>query len=167
MSTTSATRTPSPDVPGVPPTAADAARLLRIQEMSELVGLTPRTIRYYEEVGLLEPAARSEGAYRLYDDEDADRLRFIKAMRDDAGFSLAEIATLVEDDQARSRSRERYLATTDPRERREILEAAAARLDRQVATLLEKRDRLDAMIAQTRDRLDRVERRLADLELAR
>jgi DNA-binding transcriptional MerR regulator len=135
--------------------------------MSELVGLTPRTIRYYEEVGLLEPAARSEGAYRLYDDEDVDRLRFIKAMRDDAGFSLAEIAALVDDEQARSRSRERYLSTTDPRERREILEAAAARLDRQVTTLLAKRDRLDTMIAQTRDRLDRVERRLADVELAR
>jgi DNA-binding transcriptional MerR regulator len=151
-------------VPPAQTTVAGSARLLRIQEMSELVGLTTRTIRYYEEVGLLEPAARSEGAYRLYDEEDVDRLRFIKAMRDDAGFSLAEIATLVEDEQVRSRSRERYLATTDPRERQEILEAAAARLDRQVTTLLAKRDRLDEMIAQTRERHDRVERRLADLE---
>ena len=55
-----------------------APRLLRIQEVAEDTGLTPRAIRYYEEVGLLAPAARSEGAYRLYDAEDLDRLRFIR-----------------------------------------------------------------------------------------
>jgi DNA-binding transcriptional MerR regulator len=143
---------------------ADPDRLLRIQEVSELVGLTPRTIRYYEEVGLLEPAARSEGAYRLYDADDLERLRFIKGMRDHAGFSLAEIATLVEDEEARSRSRERYLASSDPTERREIMKAAADRLDRQVTTLAAKRERLDAMIAEAKDRRERVARRLAELE---
>jgi DNA-binding transcriptional MerR regulator len=149
------------------PTPDSSQRLLRIQEVSELVGLTPRTIRYYEEVGLLEPAARSEGAYRLYDEDDVDRLRFIKAMRDDAGFSLAEIATLVEDEQVRSRSRDRYLASTDPGERQEILQAAGRRLERQISTLCAKRDRLDAMIAETKARLDQVERRLADMEVSR
>jgi len=160
MSTTVPTRRSAEVADDAPP------KLLRIQEVSEVVGLTPRTIRYYEEVGLLAPAARSEGAYRLYDEDDLDRLRFIKAMRDHAGFSLAEIATLVEDEQVRSRSRDRYLATTDPRERREILEAGAARLDRQISTLRAKRDRLDGMIEETRERRERIERRLADLEAA-
>jgi MerR family copper efflux transcriptional regulator len=132
--------------------------------VSELVGLTPRTIRYYEEVGLLEPAARSEGAYRLYDADDLERLHFIKGMRDNAGISLAEIGSLVEDEEARSRSRERYLASTDPAERRAILNAAAERLDRQVATLEARRDRLRAMIAEARDRRARVARRLAELD---
>ena len=76
-------------------------RLLRIQEVAADTGLTPRAIRYYEELGLLAPAARSDGAYRLYDAEDLERLRFIRGLRDDAGFSLAEIGQLLEDEQAR------------------------------------------------------------------
>jgi DNA-binding transcriptional MerR regulator len=146
------------------PASAITERLLRIHEAAELVGLTTRTIRYYEEVGLLEPAARSECAYRLYDEDDLERLRYIKAMRDDAGFSLGEIGTLLEDERARSRSRERYLATTDLTERRHILEASAERLDRQATTLRAKRDRLGAMIADVEDRRRRVARRLAELE---
>ncbi|MGD0409255.1 MAG: MerR family transcriptional regulator, partial [Candidatus Limnocylindrales bacterium] len=58
--------------------------LLRIHEAAAEVGLTPRSVRYYEEIGLLTPAARSEGDYRLYDDTDLERLRFIKGLRDDA-----------------------------------------------------------------------------------
>ena len=81
-------------------------------------GLTTRTIRYYEELGLLEPAARSDGDYRLYDADDLERLRFIKGLRDDAGFSLAEIGQLLEDEAARERNRERFRSTQDPDERR-------------------------------------------------
>jgi DNA-binding transcriptional MerR regulator len=142
----------------------DGARLLRIQEVAEAVGLTPRTIRYYEEVGLLAPAARSEGAYRLYDADDVERLAYIKAMRDDAGFSLGEIGALLEDEAARNRSRERYLASTDPDERRRILESTAERLERQASTLTAKRDRLGAMVQAVRDRQARVRRRIAELE---
>src|ERR671931_2470052 len=93
------------------PKATD--RLLRIQEVAADVGLTPRSIRYYEEVGLLKPAARSEGAYRLYDADDLERLRFIKGLRDDAGFSLAEIGQLLEDEDARTRNREPFRTTAD------------------------------------------------------
>ena len=165
MSTTPAAAAAHPSVSPAPGPGPD--RLLRIQEVAEQVGLTARTIRYYEEVGLLEPAARSGGAYRLYDEDDLDRLRYIKAMRDDAGFSLAEIGLLLEDEQARSRSRERYLASTDAGEGREILEASAARLDRQASSLRTKRDRIDAMIDDVEQRRSRLERRLADLETAR
>src|ERR1035441_6452300 len=96
-------------------------RLLRIHEAAAEVGLTPRSVRYYEEIGLLTPAARSEGDYRLYDDTDLERLRFIKGLRDDAGFSLAEIARLLEDEAARERSHAAYHATTDQSERARIL----------------------------------------------
>ena len=74
-----------------PDTTAPATPLLRIHEVGAALGLTTRTLRYYEELGLLKPAARSEGDYRLYDEDDLERLRFIKGLRDDAGFSLAEI----------------------------------------------------------------------------
>ena len=90
--------------PAHPPEAVDPA-LLRINEVAAETGLTTRAIRYYEEIGLLEPAARSEGDYRLYDASDLDRLRFIRNLRDDAGFSLAQIGQLLEDDAARERNR--------------------------------------------------------------
>ena len=121
-------------------------RLLRIQEAAAEVGLTPRSIRYYEEVGLLEPAARSEGAYRLYDESDIDRLRFIRGLRDDAGFSLAQIGQLLEDERARERNRERFRASEDPRERRAILVDALDRVDRQIENLRHKAERLASMI---------------------
>ena len=113
---------------GSPAPSADAGtepRLLRIQEVAEDTGLTPRTIRYYEELGLLAPAARSEGAYRLYDAEDLERLRFIRGLRDDAGFSLAEIGQLLEDEATRARNRTTFRATHDAAERRAILDGRA------------------------------------------
>ncbi|MEW6223777.1 MAG: MerR family transcriptional regulator [Chloroflexota bacterium] len=153
------------------PIPADAApsppRLLRIQEVAAETGLTPRSIRYYEEVGLLAPAARSEGAYRLYDTEDLERLRFIRGLRDDAGFSLAEIRQLLEDEQARARIRVRFRATHDQAERREILVEAIARVDRQVETLRTKIDRLEAMILDARARRDHLAGHLEEVEAGR
>lgn len=126
--------------------------LLRIQDVAAEVGLTPRAIRYYEEVGLLEPAGRSDGAYRLYDASDLERLRFIRSLRDDAGFSLAQIGQLLEDDAARERNRERFRSTQDPAERRALLEDALARVDRQIGTLREKAARLATMIEEAEER---------------
>jgi DNA-binding transcriptional MerR regulator len=126
--------------------ATAPARLLRIQEAAAEVGLTPRSVRYYEELGLLRPAARSEGDYRLFDDSDLERLRFIKGLRDDAGFSLAEVAQLLEDEEARERGHVAFHATTDPDERKRLLCERAARLERQIETLERKIGRLRAMV---------------------
>jgi DNA-binding transcriptional MerR regulator len=142
-------------------------RLLRIQEVAEDTGLTPRAIRYYEEVGLLAPAARSEGAYRLYDDEDLERLRFIRGLRDDAGFSLAEIRQLLVDEEARTRNRDRFRATTDTTERRRILADAIEIVDRQVATLEAKIGRLEAMVADATERRSHLCTHLEDLDAGR
>ena len=138
--------------------------LLRIQEVAAEVGLTPRSIRYYEEVGLLEPAARSEGAYRLYDESDIERLRFIRGLLDDAGFSLAQIGQLLEDEVARERNRERLHATRDPGERRVLIVEARDRVERQIGTLREKRDRLDAMITEAERRQAHLLDHLAELD---
>lgn len=129
-----------------------ATRLLRIQEVAAETGLTTRAIRYYEEIGLLEPAARSDGDYRLFDESDLDRLRFIRELRDGAGFSLAQISQLLEDEAVRERNRERFRSVHDAAERRAILDDARTRVDRQIATLREKRERLDAMIAEAERR---------------
>ena len=143
---------------------ATARPLLRIQEVAADVGLTARTIRYYEELGLLEPAARSEGSYRLYDAEDLERLRFIKGLRDDAGFSLTEIGQLLEDEVARVRIRARFRSTTDSSERRELIDDALVRVDRQVATLRQKIERLEAMVSEAEARRSHLEVHRAEID---
>ena len=152
--------------PDTPP-EADAAPLLRIQEVAAATGLTARAIRYYEEMGLLAPAARSGGAYRLYDPEDLERLRFIRGLRDDAGFSLAEIRQLLEDDQTRERNRVRFRNTVDVTERRALIVDALARVDRQAATLRAKITRLESMLAETEERRVHLAGHLADLDAGR
>jgi DNA-binding transcriptional MerR regulator len=144
--------------------AAPTERLLRIQEVAAETSLTARSIRYYEEVGLLKPAARSDGDYRLYDADDLERLRFIKGLRDDAGFSLAEIGQLLGDEAARVRNSERFRATPDPRERKAALRDSVERIDRQIATLQAKIDRVEAMIADARDRRAHLVAHLAEIE---
>ncbi len=144
--------------------AADDTALLKIQEVAAETGLTTRAIRYYEEVGLLEPAARSGGDYRLYDTSDLERLRHIKELRDEAGFSLAQIGQLLEDEAARERNRERFRTAQDPAERRAILEDARDRVERQIEILEAKARRLAAMIEAARIRRTHLEDHLAELD---
>jgi DNA-binding transcriptional MerR regulator len=144
--------------------ATSVAPLLRIQEVAADVGLTTRTIRYYEELGLLKPAARSEGSYRLYDPDDLERLRFIKGLRDDAGFSLTEIGQLLEDEVARARNRERFRSTTDPAERRALIDDATTRVDRQVASLRQKIARLEEMVSEVEGRRAHLETHRAEID---
>ena len=144
--------------------APPAVPLLRIQQVAADVGLTTRSIRYYEELGLLKPAARSEGSYRLYDDDDLERLRFIKGLRDDAGFSLAEIGQLLVDEAARERNRARFRTTTDTAERRSIIDDALGRVDRQIETLRDKMSRLGGMIDEAEGRRSHLLTHIAELD---
>lgn len=140
------------------------SRLLRINEVAAELGLTTRAIRYYEEMGLLEPAARSGGDYRLYDQSDLDRLQFIRSLRDDAGFSLAQIRQLLEDEAARERNNARLRETHDPAERRAILDDAARRVDRQIEILEAKAARLATMIGEARARRAHLAEHLTELD---
>lgn len=56
-------------------------QMRQIGEVAEAVGLSLRTIRYYEETGLVPPSGRSAGGFRLYTDADIDRLRLVKHMK--------------------------------------------------------------------------------------
>ena len=145
----------------------EAPRLLKIAEVAEELGLTARAVRYYEELGLLKPAARSEGSYRLFDDDDIERLRFIRGLRDDAGFSLAEIGRLLEDEEARERNREQFRATTDAAERHRILLDALDRVERQATSLRGKAERITAMLDEVEARREDLARHLGDLDVGR
>ncbi|MFI5493686.1 MerR family transcriptional regulator [Actinoplanes sp. NPDC051859] len=68
---------------------------MQIGEAAERVGLSIRTIRHYEDAGLIVPSARSEGGFRLYTAPDLDRLRVVKRMKP-LGFTLDEMRDLLD-----------------------------------------------------------------------
>src|SRR5436309_15684095 len=74
-------------------TAAPARSAYRIGELAAKVGLTERTIRYYEERGLLESVKRLDGCQRVYTDDDVLRLKFIQKLKV-LGLTLAEMQEL-------------------------------------------------------------------------
>jgi DNA-binding transcriptional MerR regulator len=69
--------------------------MLQIGEVADRVGLSLRTVRYYEEMGLLTPAQRTEGGFRLYTEEEVERLGLIKQMKP-LGFSVQEMRDLLD-----------------------------------------------------------------------
>jgi DNA-binding transcriptional MerR regulator len=120
--------------------------LLTIEQVATRTGLTKRTLRYYEEVGLLRPTGRSGGNYRLYSESDVERLERIKALRDLLGFSLAEIRTFLKADDEREQIREAY------------------RQEQDAATRIAQLARSDELI---RRQLELVEQKIAGLEQLR
>ncbi len=145
-------------------TATSGDDPLRIHEVADLVGLTPRSIRYYEEMGLLSPSARSQGAYRLFDQLDVERLRFITGLRDAAGFSIAEIRALLEDEAARRLAREALAATDDPVERRRILQGRLDSIEGQLTSLRSKLARLQEMVDSLEKRRAHTADHIAELD---
>lgn len=69
--------------------------LLQIGEAAERAGLSLRTVRYYEEVGLVTPSSRTDGGFRLYSEDDVQRLLVVKRMKP-LGLTLDEMRELLE-----------------------------------------------------------------------
>jgi DNA-binding transcriptional MerR regulator len=67
---------------------------MRIGELADHVGVNPKTVRYYEQIGLIPPAPRTSGGYREYTDTDAARLTFIRTAQR-LGLSLEEVAEIL------------------------------------------------------------------------
>ena len=74
--------------------ASKEKELSRVGEVAERLGVSPRTIKYYEELGLVRPEARSPGQFRLYGEEEVERLERILRMKG-IGYSLATIRELL------------------------------------------------------------------------
>lgn len=77
-----------------PAQVSTRARLMQIGQVAERTGLSLRTIRWYEQTGLVVPTSRSDGGFRLYSDEDVERLEVIKRLKP-LGFSLEEMQELL------------------------------------------------------------------------
>jgi len=133
---------------------------LRIGEVAKLAGTTPRTIRYYEEIGLLPSAAEREpGSHRVYREADVERLQEVLRLKDLLGLSLDELREVMAAEGARAALRREWRGgVEDPVRRREILEEALGHIDRQLKLVRRRRDE----IAKLEDELVSRRRRLRD-----
>jgi DNA-binding transcriptional MerR regulator len=131
--------------------------LLRIGDVARLVGTTPRTIRYYEEKGLLPPAPdRAAGKHRLYDEQDVERLRELLRIRNLLGVPLEELRELVAVDDERAVLRSELHRTVAPQERERILHRLDALAARQLAAVERRAAELDVLREEIRARRERI-----------
>ena len=138
---------------------------MRISEVAEAVGTTTRTIRYYEEIGLLPRSdEREHGAHRTYTEADVDRLRETLQLKELLGVSLDELKTLVEAEDARAALRAEWESgPADDTRRRQILDEALGHIERQLALLRERRSAIEDLEAELVARRKRVHKRLKEL----
>ncbi len=140
-------------------------RRLRIGELAELTGTTPRTIRYYEEIGLL-PASedREQGKRRLYTESDVERLQELIRLRDLLNLSLEELGELVAAEAARAEIRREFHETADVDHRRRLLDEAAEHICNQLKLVRGRKQELERLERELVARQRRVRTRLREID---
>ena len=145
--------------------SATEARSLRIGEVAELTGTTPRTIRYYEEIGLLPGADdRAQGKHRAYTEADVERMREIIRLRDLLGLSLEELSALLEAESARATIRREIQHTDDPAEIRRMREEALGHITVQLELVRRRLRELEQLESELVAKQRLVQQRLAEME---
>jgi MerR family transcriptional regulator, repressor of the yfmOP operon len=129
-------------------TGVTMAQALRIGEAAARVGVSCRTLRYYEELGLLRPSARTPGGARRYAEEDIARLEHIRELQELMGFNLEEILEVVGTEDRLATLRAEWLAGRPPERRAEILAEALELNTRLRERVGRKRDRLEGVLEQ-------------------
>ncbi|MGA2011929.1 MAG: MerR family transcriptional regulator [Solirubrobacteraceae bacterium] len=137
---------------------------LRIGELAELTGTTPRTIRYYEEIGLLGGAEREQGKHRCYGESDVERVREIIRLRDLLGLSLDQLSRLLEAESARATLRRELQQTESPAERRRILEQLLEHIGTQLELVRGRMAELTDLAAELEDKQRLVRERIRESE---
>lgn len=126
--------------------------LLRIGAVADRVGLSLRTVRYYEEVELVAPTARSDGGFRLYDQSQIDRLLLIKRMKP-IGMSLDDMRLLLD-------ARESLLVAMSDQQ----TAAAGARLEEFVDIAEKRCGELEQQLQSARDLAGQIRAELRDIK---
>jgi DNA-binding transcriptional MerR regulator len=132
------------------PDSDERSRQLRIGEAAKLAGTTPRTIRYYEELGLLNPAGdREPGAHRTYAEADVERLTDLLRLKGLLGLSLEGLKELVAAENTRAAlRREWHEGVEDPVRQRQILEELLTHSTRQLELVRRRRDEIAGLEAE-------------------
>jgi DNA-binding transcriptional MerR regulator len=136
---------------------------LRIGEIAERSGVTPRTIRYYEELGLLPRTEREHGKHRSYTESDVERLREVTRLRDLLGLSLDELRSMITAEDTRAEVRRRFQETDSREERLELLDRALPHIDTQLRLVRRRLGELQELEADLVERRKRVQRRRREL----
>jgi DNA-binding transcriptional MerR regulator len=126
--------------------------MIRIGEVAERSGVTPRTIRYYEEIGLLPGGTRRKGEHRAYDENDVERLLELKRLRDWLNLSLEELKALVEAEEARAALRRQFAETDSDAERLRLVEAALPHVETQLQLVRRRKGELEGLEAELVDK---------------
>ena len=141
-----------------------SAEYISIGEAAERTGVTQRTLRYYEEIGLLKPAGRVARGQRLYSSDDLARVEHILRMKELLGFSLSEIKAAVEAEEAKQLLRADYKRERSARRKLKQLQEAAGITTRQIQTIDEKivqmrtmREQLARDLASLNERIARIQ----------
>jgi DNA-binding transcriptional MerR regulator len=128
---------------------------LQIGEVAERTAVTQRTLRFYEERGLLKPPSRLEGGFRLYSEDDVRRVEQIKRLQTLLGISLADIKDMVEAMEVKHQIKATYRRDAEISDRRakllrvkEVTAGQVALIDQKLAALQEMRESLTQQLAQ-------------------
>jgi DNA-binding transcriptional MerR regulator len=152
----------------VPPAtkAARAQDQLRIGDLAKLAGTTPRTIRYYEEVGLLpETSERASGAHRTYSYAELERLQEVMRLKELLGLTLEELKALIAVEEARAEVRAQLRREDVPlARRRELLIEARGHLDRQLELVRHRAAELAKLQDELSETRKRVRRKIRELD---
>jgi len=141
-----------------------AETALRIGEVAERVGVTTRTIRYYEELGLLGCGhEREKGAHRTYEEADVARLQELIRLRDLLGLTLEELVELAEAEEARAAIRGRWQEDISDAERLRLVEQAIPHVERQLALVRNRQQTLAEFADELETKLRSLRRRKREL----
>jgi DNA-binding transcriptional MerR regulator len=128
---------------------------LQIGEAADRAQLTQRTLRYYEEKGLLRSPTRMDGGFRLYSDEDMERIDRIRQLKDLLGFSLAEIKEMLEFDDVRLQVKAEWRREADSAEKAAKIRASRDATAQQLSLLDAKMGKMAEMRARLEERLQK------------
>jgi MerR family transcriptional regulator, repressor of the yfmOP operon len=138
---------------------------LRIGEVAELTGTTPRTIRYYEEIGLLPGSVdRAQGKHRCYSQADVERTREILRLKDLLGLSLEQLSKLLEAESARAELRREWHQAQDASTRKRILDQSLEHIATQLELVRSRRLELEQLERELVEKRGSVRERLAELQ---
>ncbi len=163
MTTTAATSATA-DTSTTADTSATATEpTLRIGEVADRTGVTPRTIRYWEEIGLLGAGhERPEGKHRLYAEADIERISEIVRLRDLLGLSLEQLSQLLEAESARAQLRRELTQTEAPAERKRLLEEVQRHISTQLEMVRTRLGELTQLASELEDKQQLVEQRIRE-----
>jgi len=137
---------------------------LQIGEVAERTGVTQRTLRFYEEKGLLRSPTRMEGGFRLYSEDDVRRVEHIRRLQNLLGVTLAEIKEMVEAEEVLRELKAQYRPEADISEKKRQLQKAIAVVTRQHGIVSQKAEQMSEMKAQLEERLQTFARWMEELE---